>query len=190
MSEKIISASLPIERWQLGDMLGRLAKGYLGRYPTEKVDITFLEEHPFRLKVPAFKRDWHGSRHVVCLGFPGYTESSVRAMRAVIAASLEYAGRENEMYLRIIKCPRDAREPDVHCDLFFELGDHSYVHIVGGCNNYSGGGGEGGTELTNLFTFMHALFDIPLEYAVIAPGVWKPARERLIDEVNQHRIKR
>jgi hypothetical protein len=53
-------------------------------------------------------------------------------------------------------------------NLFFELITHVGTFMCGGCNDYSGQGGQGGRQLTSIFRFVAALYDIELEEVVFS----------------------
>jgi hypothetical protein len=46
-------------------------------------------------------------------------------------------------------------------DLFFELAFDQRVYLVGGCNDYSGEGGDGGDALQSVFALVSRTLYIP-----------------------------
>lgn len=181
----MLELKLPMERWQLVDLIQSMLKNYQGDWPEEKIRLQVpLSEHPFGLPIPASQIT---NRRILLFEFPGYTKPSVRAMAAVVGSQLKYMGREHAQnyYLRVIECPAGERDGFVACDLFFEFGGLATIYIVGGVNNYSGEGGSGGRTLENLFAFASAVSGLPIQRVRLPQKEGSIMQQRVIDAYNE-----
>lgn len=180
---------LAMESWQFSDALQLVIQNYRGPFPEEKIERkTYFRKHPFGLSVPVSKE--MGKRSIVVLENPGVTETSVHAMASVVAAQLRFAGRKSLQifYLRVIECAAGPRyEGGELLDLYFEFGGLSSVLIVGGVNDYSGTGGDGGDSLERIFAFASAMFGLPVERTRIPLPSSRAYQERLLAEYDAQR---
>ncbi len=120
----------------------------LGRHP---FGLPYMgEEEPYRYRL---------------LAHTGITEKSVEAMRAVTTHLIQGITADTKPYLRIIKVHtgQSAERRQAMYRLFFEIEMYQTVHIVGGCNDFSGEGGEGGRRLSALFALVAEASDAPLQ---------------------------
>ena len=109
-------------------------------------DETQLDVHPFDMPIRLGKRRFDSSVYLV--GSPSQTDLSVGGLAVLIGAEISRAcAADFQIQLRIFKVDvahRNARQPGPAHDLYFEVVTDRGVYICGGCNNYSGTGGNGG----------------------------------------------
>lgn len=137
-------------------------------YPTE------LQNHPFNLPIPdrGRPRRWDG---IAFLGYPLYTEPSVRAFAAYVLERLTYGPPIPVIrYMREIFAEVDPEDRTPH-DVFFEIMVDDEIFMCGGCSDSSGAGNKGRRELDALFEVFSRLTGVgiarvTIPYAQAAPA--------------------
>ena len=155
---------------------------------TVQEEGTPLEEHPFGLSVNTSHNELDD---VVILSYPGYTDSSVDAMKTVLRCAMSRDVPTESIKLRIIRGrhERDASKPTGYKHwLWFEVKWYQGTFICGGCNDFSGGGGGGGRKLESIFKALALLEDVTLEDVTI-PLEKAEAARKFIFEAHDERSK-
>lgn len=137
---------------------------YSGLADKYEVPVT-LPAHPFDLPIPLNPRSDHPDR-IELVGYPGYTDVSIRTMGAYLADWLTYPYPDSFQYLRVILAECDSRYPERH-NVYYEVGWQDRIFICGGCTDFSGAGGMGKLRMDSLFAFLSEFFGIRIETVTI-----------------------
>ena len=176
------------------DDTNRLALSYLlaregvgKEYWRQRDDLALtLFEHPFGLdtKMPDPKDGYQPCADTFLVASPAGTEESVQAMLLMLHEHLRHYHPENRRSFRL-RVIRAQIAEDWHNagkyvhNVYFELITGAGTLLCGGCTDCSGEGGRGRERLEAVFNFVAALFDVPVEEAVIPLARAGPAEKKL-----------
>lgn len=141
-------------------------------YARDNEHATF-DQHPFGH--PVELRREGGDNHTTYLTSDlSSTDRSVRSILLMLQHELSIHRRDKlDLRLRITRVQIDLDWYDksryVH-DLYFEIVSWNGTFICGGCNDCTGKGGHGGSDLETIFNLVGDLFEIPVEEATIPMG--------------------
>lgn len=125
-----------------------------------------LSGHPFGLKVRNL------AQGISFVGKPGVTRVSVNTFAAHLGARIsEMSSTENLQRFRIVRVPVPEVGPDAY-ELYFEVDLGWFGTIIcGGCNNFSGEGGDGGRRLTAVLELLAATAGRTVEVETVSNEV-------------------
>lgn len=142
-----------------------------------------LEQHPF-----GFETGLSGvlMNEIYLVDYPGHTDESVNGMTLMLQHTLANRDLNSQFRLRITRVQQNRNPNQPEHDLYFEFITRLGTFLCGGCNDYSGHGGQGGKKLEAIFNFIASVYGQDVEEVVIRDKHAETIADQLDDAYNQH----
>lgn len=124
--------------------------------------VVTLDTHPFYRQMPTGRgRDM--AYDSVCL-MDGGTEPSVRGITRLVGWALTGQCLGSAVPANFLRVTSIQAEPDAvnKHHLYYEVGVGGELYMAGGCTDCSGGGKAGMHQMENLFSFLSAMYSLPV----------------------------
>lgn len=123
--------------------------------------------HPFHLDTHTALYGWEPAE-VFLLGNIGHTDPSLTSFAVEVGDRLRMCMQNDSVrYLRVIYIQDCADHPDLHNNVFFEIGMYRAVFMVGACNDVGGIELAATKTLCQVFSFLAKMFGLEVEHLEI-----------------------